>query len=518
MAILNDVMGRSTADLPPMRNRNGGLAQVATATAPSLHLLTSDGSTQIEAPPQMQIAALSETEAAELVERYVEFEQQTGDGGSRSVHLASSFVKHFMTRRDGALPIVTGVSTLPIVLSDGQILTGHGLDRRSGIVFRIPAGLSLPSPNECDSSAVAAAMSFLCDNWLTDVSTDYAGACVTVACALTIIERMVLTERPAFWFTAGQRGGGKTTTLHMVSAAVLGMRAAAAAWSPSEEERRKSLFAYLGAGLPLLIWDNIALGAAISCSSIERALTAETYSDRVLGENKHLEVPANTVQAFTGNNISAKGDLASRSLAVRLSVDRVDPENRTFVHADPVEWTLQHRGEILRALFVILLGNPRLWSANNDPAETRFKGWWHIVGSAVEHAAEQHRLIFGGASKRPAEAISFKDLFIDGEADDEQALSTAAVLDVLQRRFFSDAFQASDVASLILSGADLSSIDLKGALETAANKALPTVSSVAVSWRLKAIKDRPVKVGGHTLALRFMPDKRDGGYFSIRAV
>ena len=60
------------------------------------------------------------------------------------------------------------------------------------------------------------------------------------------MERALLPQRPAFFITAGQRGGGKTTTIHMISMAVLGMPAAAAAWSPSEEERRKALLAYLG--------------------------------------------------------------------------------------------------------------------------------------------------------------------------------------------------------------------------------------------------------------------------------
>jgi hypothetical protein len=63
---------------------------------------------------------------------------------------------------------------------------------------------------------------------------------------------------------------------------------------------------------------------------------------------------------FTGNNIAPKGDLASRSLQVRLDIDRIDPENRDFRHPDPTGWTRANRGKILRALYVILLGNPTL--------------------------------------------------------------------------------------------------------------------------------------------------------------
>lgn len=515
--LLNTAHARSTADEPPMRDRNGDLAQIRTGLAPSLHMLTNDGSTQLPAPPPALIAKLSEPEAAELIERHVEFQEETADG-YRSVHLAPSFVRHFMNRSDAALPIVTGISSLPIVLPNEQLLSGSGLDRRSGVVFRIPAELRLPNPGQCDDAAVAKAMDFLVNQWLVDVATDYTGKCILIACALTIIERMALPERPAFFVTAGQRGGGKTTALHMVSVGVLGARAAAAAWSPNDEERRKALFAYLGAGLPFLVWDNIPLGSAISCPSIEKALTAEVYSDRVLGESRHMEVPAYTIQAFTGNNVTARGDLASRSLSARLSVDRTDPENREFVHPDPIGWTERRRAEILAALFTILLGNPRFREFNAKPAETRFKAWWHLVGAAIENAAsqQQQRMRFvGDPPTCPAIQVRFRDLFLDGETDDEMGNALANVLETLRARYPGmTAFQASDVA-VFAGAADYSAINFKAALELASGKGLPIISSQAVSARLRAIKDRPTKVGKQLLALRYQTDHQ-GGAFCIK--
>ena len=82
---------------------------------------------------------------------------------------------------------------------------------------------------------------------------------------------------------------------------------------------------------------------------------------------------ASTIHLFTGNNIGAKGDLASRSLQIRLDVDRADPENRTFKHPDPIGWTENHRAEILAALYTILLGNPQLKEAHDAAGKTRFK-------------------------------------------------------------------------------------------------------------------------------------------------
>ena len=230
--------------------------------------------TRLPAPKQLLLVKMSEEEVAEMIERHIEYYVENADG-YRSVHLPSKFVRHYIKRDDGALPIATTVAQLPIVLHNGSILAGPGLHRPSGVIFRVPAELMalLPKREECSQAAIADAMRFLTEEWLCDVAADYAGKCIIIACALSIVERALLPERPAFFITAGQRGGGKTTTIHMISMAILGIPACAAAWSKDEDERRKALLSYFSAGVPMLTWDNIARGSTISCPHIEKALT-----------------------------------------------------------------------------------------------------------------------------------------------------------------------------------------------------------------------------------------------------
>jgi hypothetical protein len=276
----------------------------------------------------------------------------------------------------------------------------------------------------------------------------------------------------------------------------------------------------------LLVWDNIPLGAAVGCASIEKALTTEIYSDRVLGESRHLEVPAYTVQVFTGNNITARGDLASRALCARLTVDRPDPENRNFTHADAIAWTEQHRGKILNGLYTILLGNPRFGSSSPTAPETRFKAWWHLVGAAVENAAGQHCKLHDEAvhcftadpSPNPAKPVHFRSLFLEGEIDDEQVGNLATVLDFLRRRYPGEAsFQASEIASYLGSAVDLNPISLKAALELASGKSLLIISAPTVSARLRAIKDRPAQVEKELLVLRYASN-HEGGAFKVSRI
>jgi hypothetical protein len=223
----------------------------------------------------------------------------------------------------------------------------------------------------------------------------------------------------------------------MLIMAITGIWPAAAAWSSNEEERRKALLSYFLYGVSYIIWDNIPRGTQISCPHIEKSCTAAYYSDRRLGVSEMVATAASTIHFFTGNNIAPRGDLSSRSLRIRLEVDRADPENREFKHPDPIAWTEDNRVELLRALYTILLGNPCLNELRDAPMHTRFKMWWRLIGSAVEHAAKQ-----------AGQEVDFRTLFQAQEEDDEDDLSLAEALTILIK-VLPETFKARDLCSII---------------------------------------------------------------------
>jgi hypothetical protein len=453
--------------------------------------------TKLPPPEQWVLWQMNDMEVAEMIEEHIDFVNMDG----RSVHLPMQFVQHFRQRFDQVLPTAVALATAPIVLADGEILAPDGLDRSRGIVFEIPKELRdiLPRRAECTDKEVRAAMQFLCDEWLCDVSANYTGKCVIIAAALTIMERSMLNDRPAFFVTAGRRGGGKTTVLTMLMTAVTGHRPAASAWSTNEEERRKSLLSQFMFGVPYILWDNIARGTQISCPHIERSCTAAFYSDRKLGVSVMVQTSASAIHFFTGNNISPRGDLASRSLSIRLAVDRPDPENRKFRHPDPLAWTENHRAELLRAFYTVLLANPELNKDQQAPSRTRFKMWWRIVGSAVEHAARHHN---------PEETIDFQNLFTSQEeTEDEDSVSLVEALEIILK-IWPKTFGATDIAKVIDTE---SSDDADAVVRTTLRDFLypgPRASDVSprsVGKRLKAHLDNPVKSGDRMLVLRVIP-------------
>jgi hypothetical protein len=173
-------------------------------------------------------------------------------------------------------------------------------------------------------------------------------------------------------------------------------------------------------GAPFILWDNLVRGAQISCPHIERSCTTREYTDRRLGVSEVVRTSAATIHAFTGNNIGPKGDLASRSLQVRIDDDRIDPENRTFKHPNILQWTRLSRSKILQAFYAILLGNPELAKPHDAPSKTRFPMWYRLVGSAVEHAAKCVVWTDRNRGELPAwedmpEEIDFRALFLNQE-------------------------------------------------------------------------------------------------------
>jgi hypothetical protein len=456
--------------------------------------------TKLPPPEQWAIVPMNEIELAEEIEKFIEYVDDDG----RPVHLPTQFVRHYMRRDDGVLHTVVAVATLPIILADGGVLSlDNDIDPERGIEFRIPKKVLtlLPRKEDCGRRAVKEAMRFLTDEWLCDVLADYPSKCVVVAAALTIIERSLLPDRPVFFVTSGRRGAGKTTLITMLISAVTGVRPAASAWSANEEERRKALLSYFMFGVPYILWDNIPRGAQISCPHIERSCTATYYADRKLGVSQMVATAASTIHFFTGNNIGPRGELASRSLHIRLEVDRTDPENRSFRHPDPIAWTKKHRAEILRALYTILIGNPMLDMPRDAPMKTRFKMWYRLVGSAVEYAARQ-----------AGEEIDFRNLFRSLEEEDVEETSLAEVLASMLGTW-PNGFNAQEVCKMINEEVR-DEADLLRDFFYRWSPREQKASAKSIGWKLKQHVGEPVLNGRRTLVLKSR-DGRDGKVYWI---
>jgi hypothetical protein len=384
------------------------------------------------------------------------------------------------------LPIVVAVSTAPFVSPvTGGPVAGVGLDRDARIFYEIEPALlqCLPDPATITDQDAIDAYNFLANEWLVDVTTNADGKAVAIAAALTMIQRIVLDQRPAFFITAGQRGGGKTTLASMITMAAMGRSPAAAAWASNEDERRKALLSHLRVGAACIVWDNIQRGTPIKCPHIERALTSPEYTDRVLGVSEQLTVQSLTVMLFTGNAIGPAGDMASRSLVCSIDVTRPDPENRSFLHPDPIGWTSANRARLMRAFYTLLLWNPylRLPVADRIEPKTRFKTWWASIGAPIEVVTD----LIGAP-------VDFMALFAANEVEDEEADGVAVICDAVDKKFGGQVFAVKEFCALLDAGPGPTSFG--NASQQAAWQAANDTAT-ALREALQSIHDVPLPSG-----------------------
>lgn len=488
----------------PFRNAEGRPARIEMRALPGLHTLVSERAAEasdgyVAAPQQHVIAAVDAAQLALDVQPFARLwemreNKETGEEYEADVRLPADFALAYMGWHLSRVPRVSGVSSLPVVPPNGSIVKTNGLHRELGAIFTIDQNLL-----ECLPGSVVSieegkeAYEFLTKTWLVDVATDAWGKAVLIAMALTVIERLLLSERPFFVVSAGNRETGKTTTMHMLSHAVRGRAAPAAAWSPNEEERRKQIFALCMEGADFVVFDNIPRGAQITSATLDKALTSPEVSDRVLGESRMGVAPAATVFAATGNNITPHGDTASRTYVARIDVPSARPAGRDFKHPDPIGWTLSHRKQILTALYKILM----LGREEPGVNDCRFKLWWKLVGHPVMLVSDQD---LSKASSR-------------AEAEDGETVAFVSLLTALNVKLGAKAragFTAGDVAKLLepaehygAAGHD-EAVELKANLEIASGgRAFPPagLNAIRVGLKLKALDGRRALYDGLTVSL-----------------
>jgi hypothetical protein len=507
---LDELLARSSRTDRLFRTAAGEVARVEVRRPHGLHELAAAAPAGVQAdalpPPEEPLLTVYSAPALALrIEEEVVFLAEPKGGEARPVALPVPHREAFrqMSVDGSKLPVVRSVVTAPFVLQNGDMLSGEGVDAKRELAFHIAPELRdvLPDADFITDQDVQEAYRFLVDEMLADVATDATGKAVMVAHMLSMLERLVLTERPMFIYSAGQRGSGKTTAVSMVTMAALGRRPAAASWASAEEERGKALFAALREGVAAVAFDNVPAGALLSCPHVERALTSAEITERVLCHSRREAVSTSAILSATGNNIAPKGDLASRALMVELEASRPDPENRPFRHPDPLGWVRANRRRIMVALYTILLGNPQLAvPVGQRQAETRFKVWWELVGSAVEHAAR-----LAGVSVR------FADLFRASDAGDEGANALATLLEGLEEMFPSGAaFSARDIAPKLSFG--MGREEFVEALAMASGIVWPPHQTELVpklvGKRLRVLLGRPVEVNGRLVRLRGWTDPR----------
>jgi DNA polymerase I-like protein with 3'-5' exonuclease and polymerase domains len=226
----------------------------------------------------------------------------------------------------------------------------------------------------------------------------------TLALLLTPFIRGIVPLVPLAVISGLQPGVGKNLLADCLSLVITGSNVLPLPWMlDDDEENAKKIHSAFREGHTMMCFDEAHV---IGGSSLTRAITSTTYSDRILGVSKMASYPNNVTWIALGNQVSVLADMARRAYWIELYPDGPDPENRpeeTFAHPDPRGWTLENRPELVTAALVLI----RAWFTAGQPAYSRgalmgsFERWDKMMSGILGYAGVPGFL--GNLAERRAE-------------------------------------------------------------------------------------------------------------------
>ncbi|HEY9391307.1 MAG TPA: hypothetical protein VIR27_16270, partial [Mycobacteriales bacterium] len=289
------------------------------------------------------------------------------------------------TRWD-AVPPLAAIIGSPVIRPDGSILQDPGYDPATWAYYdpRTPIERVPDTPTPAD---VAEARALIVDQVLGDFCwVAPADLSNYIALLMTPLLRPMITgHTPLGAISATERGSGKTL-LTTILGVLYGM--AFRAWTSDDEELRKFITTTLLRNDPVVLFDNVADHDTVASPILAALLTGTNWDDRLLGTNQTSATINDRLWLITGNNVSIGGDIASRTVLVRLDPRTPRPDLRADFRLGPLDMWLQsehNRAATLRALLILA----RDWVVAGTPTERftmrTFSKWAQIMGGFLRH-------------------------------------------------------------------------------------------------------------------------------------
>jgi hypothetical protein len=272
------------------------------------------------------------------------------------------------------VPPLRGIIGAPVLRRDGTLLQQPGYDPATGLY--LASKVALPSVPD--------------DRFLRDFPWASAAdrANYVALLATPILRHFTRSLTPFALIDATMPSSGKTI-LTAGPGMLYGQRVMT--WAYSDEELRKSITAVLAEQVGVVIWDNLAEGTVIDSAVLAQLVTSGVWSDRQLGASRNVATVNDRLWMATGNNLQVGGDMASRTVRVRLDPDMPRPELRDqrgfgIPHLD--QWITDPANQltVLWHLLVLVLD----WTRQGAPKVSglsmrQFTPWAQALGGFLAH-------------------------------------------------------------------------------------------------------------------------------------
>jgi Domain of unknown function (DUF3854) len=305
--------------------------------------------------------------------------EKDGQPTERKADCPDGIPKHILAKgRWPQLPILRGLSYIPLLTKSGEIITESGYHEGTGFLLQFdPSDFKLkPSPTKDDAAKALVVLKDLLKEFCFKTDLDRSAA---LSLLLTAVSRRLYALAPLHAVNAHQPGTGKGTLINLACILATGNKeAGAASFTDDEAEMGKKMLATLLSGTPIVVIDNV--DRRLGGGPLERVLTAEFYKDRILGVSKNAVCSTQVLWTANGNNLQFTTDMTRRTILIELDAGMESPETRTFSR-DIEAYTLQNRGKLVSAALAILQAYLKAGSPTNKetPPPLGSYGAWDVV-------------------------------------------------------------------------------------------------------------------------------------------
>ncbi|HEX3643714.1 MAG TPA: hypothetical protein VHV10_20685 [Ktedonobacteraceae bacterium] len=277
----------------------------------------------------------------------------------------------------------------PVIRPDGTILQKPGYDELTKLYYAPHKDMhACTVPERPSEEEVQNARAVLEDIIIEFPFVDQSDMANMLALMITPIIRPAIKRHvPLALLDAPKQASGKGLLADVVSIVATGEPASILTAPGNDEEWRKEITSILMKGSTIIAIDN--LPGRLQSSKLDAVLTADWWTDRLLGGNTMVRVRQRAVWLATGNNIKVGGDLARRCYRIRIDPKMSKPWTRAgFKYEDLATHCSEHRSQIIAAILTLV----RAWFVAGCPQDksilsmATFTGWARMAGSILSFA------------------------------------------------------------------------------------------------------------------------------------
>lgn len=284
------------------------------------------------------------------------------------------------------VPELTGVVGTPTLRPDGSLIQECGYDKRTALFYG-PAVKVATVPEQISEEQVRRSREYVFGKVFGEFCWSSVGDFSNYMALLLspMLRPYFKSTTPFGMVTATTRGSGKTNLTDAIG--LLYGQTSQVLPGRTEELQKKVTSILAGNSSPVVVFDNLKEGSTVSSEILATLITKDKWDDRMLGASKNIEATNDRLWLASGNGLTVGGDMASRTVMVRLDPKMARPELRQFEMGQFSDWIREgtNREDLLWHLLILVQAWVKAGAVEDDSHTMRgFTRWARVMGGLLK--------------------------------------------------------------------------------------------------------------------------------------